>query len=106
MALKKIIGWFNFPFVVNYNFEQLEEEIEAINTEIEAIEGSAVQEAAAVANISGTNLPAVPGAFADTAAVKTYMDSLVPASETRFDLIDSKINDLLTKLRASGAIAE
>lgn len=105
MALKKLIGWFGLPQIVNYNFEQLEEDIESINTEIEAIEGSAVTEAAAVTNISGTDLPAVP-ALADTAAVKTYLDSLVPAAETRVDNIELKINDLLTKLRASGAIAD
>lgn len=105
MATLEKVYWYNNPKTVNDNFEAVNDELAEIQEEIEAIEGSAVTEAAAVTNISGTNLPAVP-ALVDTAAVKTYLDSLVPATETRADNIELKINDLLTKLRASGAIAD
>lgn len=44
---------------------------------------------------ASTNLPAVPASFADEAAVRTYLLSLVPAIETRLDTIETKINQLL-----------
>lgn len=97
--LKKVV-WFNSPVVLNENFEIIEKAIEEI-------EVTQVEPAAAVTTFSGVaNLPAVPGTFADVAAVKTYMDTLVPAIENRLDAIESKINSLITGFRASGAITQ
>lgn len=102
--IKKIKNWFNLPFFVNENFEEIDERVIALEESVEDIEGSAVETATTIAAITTTNLPVVP-ALADVAAVKTYLDSLVPALETRLDLSDSKINEVLTKLKASKAIA-
>lgn len=94
----KVKGWYNLPEEVNKAVQSVEDEIYAVSEEM-------VQAAAAVTNISGSALPVVPS-LADVAAVKTYLDSLRPAANTRIDNIELKINDLLAKLRASGAIAE
>jgi hypothetical protein len=60
----------------------------------------------AVANLSAsTNVTAVPGSFADEAAVKTYLDLAVPIIETRLDNIETKLNALLTALRAAKVIS-
>lgn len=44
--------------------------------------------AATYAFDAGTNLTAVPGSFADEAAVKAYLDTLVPEIEARLDAQD------------------
>lgn len=70
---------------------------------------------AAVANLgaytAGTTTTAVPGTFADEAAVQTYLVTLRAEVEARLDAIDvqtalevTKINDALAKLRTGGII--
>lgn len=94
--LKPVI-WYNLLKTVNDNFEALEE---AVN----GLEDSEITQAGAVANITSTNLPIVP-ALADTAAVKTYLDSLYTPLEARLDAVDSKLNAILAALRTAGVIA-
>ena len=48
-----------------------------------------------VTDISGTDLTAVPGTFADLAAVQTYLNTLVPEIETRLDNIEAKLNEIV-----------
>lgn len=38
--LKKIIGWFNLPYVVNQNFEALQEQIDALESRVEELENA------------------------------------------------------------------
>lgn len=59
---------------------------------------------AAIADLAGVNLTAVPGAFADEAAVKAYLDLIVPAIETRLDDIEAKVNEIITKFEGAGLI--
>lgn len=94
--LKKVL-WYNSPATLNDNFDTIEA---AIN----AIEDSEIVQAGAVANITNANLPVVP-ALADTAAVKTYLDSLYTPLEARLDAVDVKLNAILVALRSSGVIA-
>ena len=62
----------------------------------------------AVANLgASTNITAVPGSFADLAAVQSYLAgaNMVPNIEARLDALEAKINALLTSIRAGGFIA-
>lgn len=62
---------------------------------------------AAVANIAAsTNITAVPGSFADLAAVQSYLAgaNMVPNIESRLDALEAKVNDLLAKLRTAGIV--
>lgn len=62
---------------------------------------------AAVADIAAsTNITAVPGSFADLAAVQTYLAgaNVVPNIESRLDGLEAKVNDLLAKLRTAGIV--
>lgn len=60
----------------------------------------------AVANLAAsTDITAVPGSFADEAAVQTYLAAAVPIIETRLDNLEAKVNALLTSLRNAGIIA-
>lgn len=93
----KPVFWYNSPKTLNDNFETIEN---AIN----AIEDSEIVQAGAVANITNANLPVVP-TLADTAAVKTYLDSLYTPLEARLDAVDTKLNAILAALRSSGVIA-
>lgn len=45
---------------------------------------------------NGANLPAVPGAFADNAAVQSYLASVIPAIEARLDALEAKVNAVIT----------
>lgn len=92
----KTVQWFNQIKTLNDNFDIIEE---AVN----AIEEGEITPAPAVANITSSNLPVVP-ALADTAAVKTYLDSLYTPLEARLDAIESKVNAILAALRTSGVI--
>lgn len=95
--LKKVY-FFNQLKTINDNFEKLEEAIEGI-------EVTQIEPAAPVTIFTGTtNIPAVPGSFADVAAVQTYLASAIPVIESRIDAVESKINLLITGFRASGAI--
>lgn len=96
MAIKKVL-WYNAPQTINENFED-------VNDRLEIVEAVAIDPAAAITTFSGVpNLPVVP-TLADTAAVKTYLDSLYTPLEARLDAIESKINLIITALRSSGVI--
>lgn len=74
-------------------------------TELNAL--AAAIPTAAVANIAATtNITAVPGSFADEAAVQAYLAgaNVIPNIETRLDNLEAKVNDLLAKLRTGGII--
>ena len=63
---------------------------------------------AAVADLAAsTNITAVPGSFANLAAVQTYLAdaAVVPNIEARLDAAEAKLNALLASLRAAGIIA-
>lgn len=101
MELKKVY-YFNMPAVVNQNFDDL-------NTAVEEIQATQVEEAATVAAIGATtNITAVPASFADATAARDYLAgaNVIPNIEQRLDNAEQKINELITKLKASGAIAE
>jgi hypothetical protein len=66
-----------------------------------------VTQQADVANLAATtNITAVPGTFADLAAVVTYLSgaNMVPNIEARLDGLEAKVNALLAALRLSGVI--
>lgn len=50
------------------------------------------------------DLPEVPASFADEAAVKTYLDSLVTALDARLHGFETKIDAILTALIASAIL--
>lgn len=54
-----------------------------------------------------TNLTAVPGSFADLAAVQTYLAgaNVVPRIESRLDAIEAKVDAVIAALVASGVLA-
>jgi hypothetical protein len=65
-------------------------------------------EAADVAAIgTTTNITAVPGSFADAAAVQAYLAgaNVVPNIEARLDALETKVNLIRTNLRAAGLMA-
>ena len=63
-------------------------------------------QAAAVADLAAsTNITAVPGTFADLAAVQTYLAAAIPIIEARLDANEAKINAMLASLRAAGVMA-
>lgn len=98
----KEVYWYNLPKTVNDNFEDVQEQIDAI-------EGSAIEPATTIAAIPATtNITAVPGVFADFAAVQTYLAgaNVIPNIENRLDGIETKLNELIAKLKISGAIAQ
>lgn len=100
MAIKKLLGWYNNPKIINDNFEDVQEQIDAI-------EASQIEPAATIAAIpASTNITAVPAEFEDVAAVRTYLADagMVANIEQRLDLIESRVNTLIANLKASGAI--
>ncbi len=64
---------------------------------------AAVQPVATVvtAIAATTNILAVPGSFADAAAVQAYLadSTVIPNIETRLDNLESKVNAILTALK-------
>lgn len=67
------------------------------NELIAAIEAGSNPQAAAVANITSTNLTGVDGTGSNAAPLA--------GTETRLDAIESKINAILAALRAAGLMA-
>lgn len=71
-----------------------------VRTFNEALDGALLAKASTISiseltEISGTNLTAVPGSFADLAAVQSYLSTVIPEIETRLDNIESKINEII-----------
>lgn len=61
---------------------------------------------AAVADLAAhTNLTAVPGSFADEAAVQTYLVTLRSEVEAALDALDAKVLALQNSLQGGGVIA-
>lgn len=54
-----------------------------------------------------TDITAVPGSFADLAAVRTYLNgaNMVANIETRLDNLEAKSNAILAKLKTAGVIS-
>jgi len=68
--------------------------------------GNGIPVAAVVAAHGSTaNLTAVPGTFADEAAVQTYLLMLRGEIETRLDAIEAKQDAILTSLKNAGIMA-
>lgn len=83
------------------------EQMRLIAQKIEALQVTGGQ-GVAVANLaSSTNITAVPGSFADVAAVNAYLAgaNVIPNIETRLDGLEAKLNALLNSLRDSGQLA-
>lgn len=74
---------------------------------IDESDGAFTQGAAVADLAASTNIDAVPGSFADLAAVQTYLAgaNVVPNIEARLDALEAKMNALLTSIRAGGFIA-
>lgn len=80
----------------------VEEILEEVAAAIAA--GTVASEAANVAAIgASTNITAVPGSFADLAAVQTYLAgaNMVPNIEARLDALETKVNAILTGMKAA-----
>ena len=54
---------------------------------------------------ASTNLPTVAGTFADLATARTAVEAQRAGAEPRLDDLETKVNELITKLKASGTIA-
>lgn len=73
---------------------------------IAALESAANEQAASVALMGATsNLPAVPGSFADLAAARTAVDAQRTAVEARLDAIEAKMDATLQALKDAGLMA-
>ncbi len=70
-----------------------------------ASQGTTAAVVAALA--STTNITAVPGSFADAAAVQTYLAgaNVIPNIETRLDNLEAKVNAILTSLKNANLMA-
>lgn len=68
---------------------------------------SSTSPSATIASIPvSTNLPTVPGVFADLAAARTAVEAQRAGAEPRLDNLETKVNEIITKLKASGVIGE
>lgn len=72
---------------------------------IEELEGFELEPSATIAVLgTTTNLPAVAGTYADLAAARTSVAAQNVAVEARLDLLDAKVDEIITKLKAAGII--
>lgn len=72
---------------------------------IEELEASELEPSATIAVLgTTTNLPAVAGSYADLAAARTSVASQNVAVEARLDLLDAKVDEIITKLKTAGLI--
>ena len=72
---------------------------------VEKLKSSTLQPAEAVAVIpASTNLPTVAGTFADLAAARTAVEAQRAGAEPRLDALETKVNEIITKLKAAGII--
>lgn len=72
-----------------------------------AINNKILSSSATIAVIpASTNLPAVPATFADLAAARTAVEAQRAGAEPRLDNLETKVNELITKLKVSGVIGQ
>ena len=72
---------------------------------VEKLKSSTLQPAETVAVIpASTNLPTVAGTFADLAAARTAVEAQRAGAEPRLDALETKVNELITKLKTAGII--
>ena len=72
---------------------------------VEKLKSSTLQPAEAVVVIpASTNLPTVAGTFADLAAARTAVEAQRAGAEPRLDALETKVNEIITKLKAAGII--
>ena len=76
-----------------------------LNKTVEKLKSSTLQPAETVAVIpASTNLPTVAGTFADLAAARTAVEAQRAGAEPRLDAIETKVNEIITKLKTAGII--
>ena len=72
---------------------------------VEKLKSSTLQPAETVAVIpASTNLPTVAGTFADLAAARTAVEAQRAEVEFRLDVLEAKVNEIITKLKTAGII--
>ena len=72
---------------------------------VEKLKSSTLQPAETVAVIpASTNLPIVAGTFADLAAARTAVEAQRAGAEPRLDALETKVNEIITKLKTAGII--
>ena len=72
---------------------------------VEKLKSSTLQPAEAVVVIpASTNLPTVAGTFADLAAARTAVEAQRAGAEPRLDALETKVNEIITKLKTAGII--
>ena len=72
---------------------------------VEKLKSSTLQPAEAVVVIpASTNLPTVAGTFADLAASRTAVEAQRAGAEPRLDALETKVNEIITKLKTAGII--
>ena len=72
---------------------------------VEKLKSSTLQPAEAVVVIpASTNLPTVAGTFADLAAARTAVEAQRAGAEPRLDALETKVNEIITKLKVAGII--
>jgi hypothetical protein len=77
-----------------------------LNVVVDKLKASILSPSATVAVIpASTNLPAVGATFADLAAARAAVEAQRAGAEPRLDNLESKINELIAKLKASGIVA-
>lgn len=65
--------------------------------------GASASIAATVAALAvSTNITAVPASFADATAAHDYLALAIPIIETRLDNLETKVNAILTSIKAAG----
>lgn len=76
-----------------------------LSEKINTLEASELEASATIAVLgTTTNLPAVAGTYADLAAARTSVAAQNVAVEARLDLLDAKVDEIITKLKAAGLI--
>ena len=72
---------------------------------VEKLKSSTLQPAETVAVIpASTNLPTVASTFADLAAARTAVEAQRAGAEPRLDALETKVNEIITKLKTAGII--
>ena len=72
---------------------------------VEKLKSSTLQPAETVVVIpASTNLPTVAGTFADLAAARTAVEAQRAGAEPRLDALETKVNEIITKLKTAGII--